>query len=98
MNPNDQPWLRLTAAARRASDDRSADAPYGFSTRVVAQALNGAPGVAAPSLLERFALRGLIAAGALSLAAAGFGYSALSADEDYDVLTGDVVTEFLSQS
>ena len=53
MNPSDQKWQRLAAAARRAPDSREVTAPFGFSTRVAAQAF-AAPSV---SLLERFSLR-----------------------------------------
>ena len=57
MNPSDEKWQRLTVAARRSTDDRDAAAPYGFATRVVAQAwTTERPAV---SLVERFAWRAL---------------------------------------
>lgn len=98
MNRNDQAWPRLAAAARRAPAADEASAPFGFATRVAAQAWSGAAAGAAQSLLEKFALRGLIAAAACSVAAAAFGYSALTAEQDYEAVTGDLVTEVLAQS
>lgn len=98
MNPNHEAWLRLTAAARRAPDERDASAPYGFATRVAALGF-GAPAAPIPrALLEKFALRGLFAACTLSVAAAAFGYSAFSSEQETEVATGDTVTEVLAQS
>ena len=64
MNPMDPKWSRLVTAARGATDDRDAAAPYGFSTRVAALALAG-PGSRTP-LLERWSLRALGVAGLLA--------------------------------
>lgn len=36
--PQERAWQHLTAAARQAPDTRDCAAPYGFATRVVAQA------------------------------------------------------------
>lgn len=95
MNRHDQSWQRLVAAAQRApAEDESA--PYGFATRVAARAWSAAPMPTAAALLEKFALRGFVAAAACSLAAAAFGYATLSAEPETDV--GDSVTEFLAQS
>jgi hypothetical protein len=98
MNRPDQAWQRLAAAARRAPAEPVDPAPFGFATRVAAQALSAAPVGAANSLLEKFALRGLIAAAACSVAAAAFGFSALTAEQEYETMTGDLVTEVLAQS
>ena len=67
MNIDDprHPWSRLTAAARRVSDESDAAAPYGFSTRLAALAL--ANGRRASSLYERFALRAVGVAGLLAV-------------------------------
>ncbi len=65
MNPSDQKWSRLTAAARAARDPRDTAAPYGFATRVAALAM--AQERRAVSLLERFSLRALGLAGLLAL-------------------------------
>lgn len=69
--PN-QSWQRLAAAARRAP---AADetAPYGFATRVAAQACAAQrPEV---SLLERFSLRALGVACLMAVLGAAFSYS-----------------------
>lgn len=65
MNPPDQKWPRLVAAARPAPDTRDTAAPYGFATRVAALAM--AQQRSAASLLERFSLRALGLAGLLAL-------------------------------
>lgn len=57
MNPSDKKWQRLVAAARAPANDADTAAPYGFATRVVAQAF--AMDRRPTSLLERFALRAL---------------------------------------
>jgi len=78
MNLNDprHPWSRLTAAARRAPDDRGDTAPYGFSTRVAALAL--APERNVASLFERFAFRALGVACLLALLSVAVNYSILT--------------------
>lgn len=96
MNRQDQAWARLTAAARRAADDREVSAPYGFATRVAARAMS-APSLTG-ALLEKFALRGLLAACACSAAAAVFGYAAIMPDPEEELLTTDSVAEVLAQS
>lgn len=78
MKPNDplDPWARLTAAARRATDLRDTAAPHGFATRVVAQAFSTERMVG--SLMERFALRALGIAGLLALVSVATNYSVLA--------------------
>lgn len=98
MNRHDQAWQRLTTAARRAPDDREAAAPFGFATRVAALAFTGRSVPTTGMLLEKFALRGLLAACACSVAAAAFGYSVLTAERDSQAETGDLVSEVLAQS
>ena len=98
MNRFDQQWQKLTALARQAGDDRDAAVPYGFSTRVAAQA------VFAPSspwaAFERFALRGLVVAAACGVAAVAMNYSILSSDQAdlYATGTTDTVVELLDLS
>lgn len=79
MNLDDprHPWTRLTAAARRAGDERDASAPYGFATRVAALAL--AQERRATSLFEAFALRAVAISCLLALASVAVNYSAFSA-------------------
>jgi hypothetical protein len=79
MNLDDprHPWTRLTAAARRAPDDRDTAAPYGFATRVAALALAQEQRIA--SLFERFALRAVGLSCLLALASVALNYSELHA-------------------
>jgi hypothetical protein len=91
------PWERLASAARRAPQESDAAAPYGFATRVVAQAF-AMPPSNAQALLERLALRGFIAAGAMGLAAAAYGVTAFTALQEGDLLIGDMVLEVLAES
>lgn len=98
MNDPHQPWERLTRAARQVSDPRDTSAPYGFATRVVAQAMAARSMARSGALFEQFALRGLFAAGALSLAAAAFGFSAITEERTYTELYGDTVVEVLAES
>lgn len=89
MNLNDpqHPWSRLTAAARRAPDDRDTAAPYGFATRVVATAF--AQELKVTSFFERFALRAVGVACLLALVSIAINYSELTkvapADEELPV-------------
>ena len=76
MKPQDQKWPRLTAAARRAADDRDTAAPYGFATRVAALAM--ARERIAVSLLERFSLRALGLAGLLALVCVAANFSTVT--------------------
>jgi hypothetical protein len=97
MNRSDHQWQKLTALARQAPA-APGEPPYGFATRVAAQA------VALPATpwlpLERFALRGLFLAGICSAAAAAFNFSTLTADQSDIYVTGttDTVVELLDLS
>ena len=67
MKPSFSEWQRLVAAARQAPDNQEAIAPYGFSTRVVAQSqISSRSGQA--SAFARFSWRALAVA-ALVMAA-----------------------------
>lgn len=94
MNRFDHQWRKLTALARQAPADAAATAaPYGFATRVAAQA---AALPAAPWLsLERLALRGLLIAAACSVAAVVFNYATLPSVPTDDEAGGDTVSEVL---
>lgn len=71
MNSFDRQWQKLTAAARQAPGE-TADVPYGFATRVAAQAAVPVP---APwGSLERFAVRGFLAAIACCGGAVAFSF------------------------
>jgi hypothetical protein len=94
MNDHDRIWERLAAAARGAHGGPDESAPFGFSTRVAARAMV-APAPAPWALFEKFAVRGLIAACAFSLAAVAFGYAAWAGDHENDVASDDAVAEVL---
>ncbi|HEY0864819.1 MAG TPA: hypothetical protein VGD97_11995 [Lacunisphaera sp.] len=97
MNRFDHQWQKLTALARQAPA-APGELPYGFATRVAAQA---AALPATPWLpLERFALRGLFLAGICSAAAAAFNFSTLTTDQAdiYATGTADTVIELLDIS
>jgi hypothetical protein len=78
MNPHDprHPWSRLACAARRFTDDRETNAPYGFSTRIAAMAFTNE--ISVSSLLERFALRAVGLASLLAILSVVANYSSLS--------------------
>ncbi len=60
MSTNPPEWSRLVAAARRApKDERDEAAPYGFATRVAAQAFGSRAPWMESSLLSRYGLRAL---------------------------------------
>lgn len=90
MKPEDRAWQKLVEAARRVQDDRDATAPYGFSTRVAAQAMQRrSPGV----LLERFSWRALVVAALLALGGVATNYaSSTTAAEDELPFDETVVT------
>jgi len=97
MNRFEHQWQKLIVLARQAPA-APAELPFGFATRVAAQAA-GLP--AAPwRSLERFALRGLLVAAACSMAAVAFNYSVLAADQAdiYATGTADTVVELLDIS
>ena len=98
MNPNHDAWLRLTAAARRAPAGAYEAAPYGFAARVAALGLAARSLRAPGATLEKFAWRGLFAAGAFSAAAVAFGFTVLANEEEVDLTTHDIVAEILAES
>ena len=98
MNRFDHQWRKLTALARSAPVEPEATAPYGFAARVAARA---AALPATPWLsLERFALRGLVAAAACSLAAVAVNYTEPSSDQQDNYVSGttDSIVELLDIS
>jgi hypothetical protein len=97
MNTYDRKWQQLAAVARTAPDGQDESVPYGFSTRVATLAM-AAPAAGPSALFEKFAVRGLIAACAFSLAAVAFGYSAWTGERENDVASDDAVTEVLDLS
>lgn len=82
-------WQKLVAAARQAPDDRDITAPFGFAGRMAAQAAGSR--VAAPwAALERFALRGFLAAAACCVAAVAFNVLNRPGESAIDVLEDTV--------
>ncbi len=97
MSDFDRQWQKLTALARQAPDDRDAQVPLGFATRVAAQAA-AAPVAGPMALFERFALRGLLAAAACCGAAMAFHYLGNGTEQSEDVAVDDSVTALLDIS
>ena len=75
MKPSEFKWQRLARAARRATDTRDEAAPYGFATRVAAQAF-AARETSSP-ILERFAWRALGVACLVAVLGVAANYSLL---------------------
>ena len=99
MNTLDTQWRRLTALARTAPTGGEASAPPGFATRVVAHAFAASRGGSPLALFEKFALRGLVAAGVLSLASVAYSYTALTTPLDDELsLAADPLPELLDLS
>lgn len=97
MSQFDQQWQRLTALARQAPADQDTAMPAGFATRVAAQA--AATPVAGPwSTLERFALRGFLAAAACSMAAVAFNYLGSTPDLPEDAGLDETMSVLLDLS
>lgn len=99
MNRFDQQWQKLTALARQAPVERDTALPPGFATRVAARAA-AAPVPGPWFALERFALRGFIAAAACGVAAIAYGFPSLASDQIdiYATGTADTVVELLDLS
>lgn len=98
MKNFDYKWQQLTARARLAPRPADEPAPYGFATRVAARAFRSRP--AGPwSLLEKFALRGLVATTALGVASLAFSFPTFAGEtEDELALATDPVPELLDLS
>ncbi len=97
MNQFDHHWQKLTALAREAGNTRDAAAPYGFSTRVAAQAAR-APAAAPWAVFERLALRGLLAAAALGVGAIALNFSTILNETGDEYAAADSVSEILDLS
>ena len=97
MNRFDHQWRKLIALARQAPDDQDAAAPYGFASRVVAQAASSP--VAGPgAVFERLALRGLMVAAAFGVGAIAFNYSGITSEPTDEYAATDTVGELLDLS
>lgn len=97
MKDFDAKWQRLAALARTAPAGGDEAPPLGFASRVAARALAARP-AGWPVLFEQFALRGLVAACALSVASAAYSYTALTELDDEFSLASDPLPELLDLS
>jgi hypothetical protein len=80
MNPTDRSWQKLTTLARQAPAVDDCSIPPGFATRVVARAF-ATPAASPWFNLERFALRGFLAAAVCGVAAMTFTYFDRTSDQ-----------------
>jgi hypothetical protein len=100
MNPPDNRWLRLTAAARQIRDERDTAAPPGFATRVAAHAFATAEQPFS-ALFARFSWRALGFAALLALVSVAANYSVISAlvsSSDDDSASNEIVNEIVNPS
>lgn len=94
-NPTHTAWQRLTAAARLAPRDGPVAAPFGFATRVSAQAMAARPRL--PSLYELFSWRAVSMAALIAiLSVAANLLPVLNSLHDDSVAVSDPVSEVLS--
>jgi hypothetical protein len=99
MKDFDTKWQRLTALARQAPETADDSLPYGFATRVAARAMEARSVLVPRLLLERLALRGLLAACVLSLASVAYSFTALTGGAEEDLtLAADPLPELLELS
>ncbi len=100
MKDFDPQWRRLTALARQAPAGGDEAAPYGFATRVAARAAEARRASGSFVLFEKFALRGLIAAFAFTVASVAYSYtSTLTGESESEIgLVSDPVAELLDLS
>ena len=98
MSQFDHQWQRLTALARQAPADLDSAIPAGFATRVAARAAADGS-VAGPwAMLERLALRGLVAAAACCVAAVAFNYFSSTPELPVDAGLDDTMSVLLDLS
>ena len=97
MKQFDQKWQKLTALARQTPADDDAPAPFGFATRTAALAM-AAPLPGLGAMFGRLALRGLLAAAALSVAAVVFDFTAMANSQDDESVVDDTITQVLDFS
>lgn len=97
MSHFDHQWQKLAALARQAPDDRDVTMPFGFAGRVAAQAA-GSYGSTPWAALERFALRGFVAAGVCCVAAVAFNFMGWSGESSIETLEDTVNSTSLDLS
>jgi hypothetical protein len=97
MSQFDHQWQKLVGIARQAPDARDTGVPYGFAARVVAQSA-GTYGVAPWAALERFAMRGFLAASACCVAAVAFNYFGRSIESSAETQIEETLNTMLELS
>lgn len=97
MSQFDHQWQKLAALARQAPDDRDLDVPFGFASRVVAQAAGGY-GYTPWAALERLALRGFVAAATCCVAAVAFNFLGWTGESSIEALEDTVNSTSLDLS
>ncbi len=97
MNRFDHQWRKLITLARQSRGENDPAAPYGFATRVATLAATMPP-VSPWMGFERVALRGLLVAAALGVAAIAFDYSNLFSGQTDEYALTDPVGEILDLS
>lgn len=99
MKSEEHAWQKLVTAARSVPDERPIDAPYGFSTRVVAAAWSNDGGAAAGSLFERWSWRALTIAGMFAAVTVVASYTSMTPSLDDDLMSEETaVASLLDQS
>jgi len=88
MNPENPSWNKLVAVARKARDDRPETAPYGFATRVVAEAMSGHI-LSGGNLFERWSWRAVAIASMFAAVSVAANYTSHPSPADDDVLTDE---------
>ena len=97
MSQFDHQWQELVSRARQAPDTRDVDVPFGFAARVVAQSA-GTYGAAPWAGLERFAVRGFLAASACCMAAVAFNYFGRSLESSAEIQIEETLSPVIELS
>src|SRR6478736_8684708 len=97
MSQFEHQWQALVGRARQAEDARDTEAPYGFAARVVAQSA-GIHGSAPWAALERFAVRGFLAASACCVAAVAFNYFGRSLESSAEMQIEETLSPVIELS
>jgi hypothetical protein len=97
MKDFDSRWQRLVAAARQAPAADEGTAPYGFATRVAAQAMNEAPSLMV-AVFARFSVRALCLACLLTLTGVAANYLAFGGPSDDEQNLIDPVSEVFTNA
>jgi hypothetical protein len=97
MKDFDSKWEQLVASARQAPVAGERAMPYGFATRVAAQAMNEAP-TALIAMFGRFSVRALWLACLLTLASVAANYLTFAGSTDDSQSWIDPVSEVFTDA